>query len=145
MDMQTPRFARPRTRHGLIAVGVALALAGCGGSSNQTVQRQAELPQALASDLADRSDAVADALDAGDECKAAHLADELKNAVEAALASGDVPTEFEAELERNATDLQNDVNCPEKKDEEHGKEDNKGQDTKGETTTLGTTLGTTTG
>jgi hypothetical protein len=133
----------------LAALGVAIALAGCGGSSNQTSQSQPELPRAVAEELAAKSDAVADALDTGDVCKAAELADRLKDAVEGALAEGQIPTAFQAELEQNATELQNEVNCT----EEH-EEKGKGHDKQDETTvTLGTTttggstttVGTTTG
>jgi hypothetical protein len=122
---------------------LAIALAGCGGSSNETAQSQPQLPRVVAEDLASKSDAVADALDAGDTCKAAELADRLKDAVEGALAGGQVPTPFQAELERTATELQNEVNCTEQHGDE-GKGKKKGH---GETTsTLGTTsIGTTTG
>ena len=73
-------------------------------------------------------------------CKAAQAADELKNAVEAALAGGQVPPAFQGELERNAADLQNEVNC----DEHQDKGKKKGRKHDDETTTLGTTVGTTT-
>jgi hypothetical protein len=125
----------------LAAFCLAIALAGCGGGSSPTTA-QAELPRALADDLASKSDSIADALDAGDQCKAAQLADELKNAVEAAVSGGQVPSAFQGELVRNATDLQNEVNCDEKKHEDKGKKEGHKQD--GETTTLGTTISTTT-
>ena len=126
----------------LAAFCLAIALAGCGGGSSPTTA-QAELPRALADDLASKSDSIADALDAGDQCKAAQLADELKNAVEAAVSGGQVPSAFQGELVRNATDLQNEVNCDEKKEDDKGKGKKKGHDADG-TTTLGTTLSTTT-
>lgn len=135
-----------RPRAGTLAAWtLAIVLAGCGGSSNQTAQSQPELPRAVAEDLASKSDAVADALDAGDTCKAAELADRLKDAVEAALAGGQVPPAFRAELVRNATDLQNEVNCTE--EHEKGEDKKKGHDKHGETTTVGTTtsVSTTTG
>jgi hypothetical protein len=138
------RVVRPRAGT-LAALTLAIALAGCGGSSNQTAQSQPELPRAIADDLASKSDAVGDALDAGDTCKAAELADRLKHAVEAALSGGQVPPAFRAELQRNATDLQNEVNCTEEHgDEEKGKKKGQKED---QTTTLGTTTGidTTTG
>jgi hypothetical protein len=139
------KVVRPRAGT-LAALTLAIALAGCGGSSDETAQSQPQLPHAIAEDLASKSDAVADALDAGDTCKAAELADRLKDAVEGALAGGQVPPAFQAELERNATELQNEVNCTEEHDE-NGKGKKKGQDQQGETTsTLGTTsTGTTTG
>jgi hypothetical protein len=124
----------------LAALCLAIALAGCGGGSSPTTAR-AEIPRAVANDLASKSEAVADALDGGDQCKAAQLADELKNAVEAAVSGGQVPSAFQSELVRNATDLQNNVNCDKKKDEDKDKKDSKHD---GETTTLGSTVLTTT-
>ncbi len=130
-----------RPRAGTLAVlCLAIALAGCGGGSTSPTTAQAELPRAVADDLASKSEAIAEALDAGDTCKAAQAADELKNAVEAALAGGQVPSAFQGELERNAADLQNEVNC----DEHQGKGKKKGRKNDDETTTLGTTVGTTT-
>jgi hypothetical protein len=130
----THTIGRLRTLLALIAVGLALAVAGCGGSSNSTARP--ELPHAIAVDLAGRADAIADALDAGDECTAAQLADQLKHAVESALAGGQVPSAFRAELERNAADLQNEVNCTEEHDKGEGKKKGKKDES---TTTLGTT------
>ncbi len=131
-----------RPRAGTLAVlCLAIALAGCGGGSSPTTA-PAELPRAVADDLASKSDAIADTLDAGDQCRAAQLADELKNAVEAAVSGGQVPSAFQGELVRNATELQNEVNCEEKKHEDKGKKE--GHTSEGETTTLGTTVSTTT-
>jgi hypothetical protein len=133
----------------LAALSVAIALAGC-GSSSETTAGQPALARGLANALADKSDEIAAALEGNDECGAARLADELKDAVDAAIANGQVPAALRGELERTSTDLQNEVNCP----EEHGKEDKgekKGHDEGGETTTqssetttLGTTVSTTT-
>jgi HPt (histidine-containing phosphotransfer) domain-containing protein len=100
------------------------------------------LPRAVASDLAAKSDAIADALGLGDVCTAAGLADQLKDAVDAAVSGGQVPPAYQDELEQTATDLQNEVNCEEKKHEDRGKK--KGHDGDDETTTLGTTVYTTT-
>ena len=124
----------------LAALSLAIALAGCGGSTGTSAQEPA-LPRAVANDLAAKSDQIAAALDSGDRCGAAELADRLKDAVDAAVSGGQVPTAFQDELEQTATDLQNEVNCDEKK------EDDKGKGKKGngdETTTLGTTVSTTT-
>ena len=132
---------RPRAGR-LAALSLAIALAGCGGSTGTSAQRPA-LPRAVANDLAAKSDQIAAALDSGDRCGAAELADRLKDAVDAAVSGGQVPTAFQDELEQTATDLQNEVNCDEKKEDDKGKGKKKGHDADG-TTTLGTTLSTTT-
>ena len=128
----------------LAALTLAIVLAACGGGSDTTGGQAAALPRAVADDLAAKSDEIADALDRGDQCGAAHHADELKDKVEAAIADGRVPAAYQDELERTATELQNDVNCDghgkEHKDEDKGKK--KGH---ADTTTLGTTVSTTTG
>ena len=132
---------RPRAGR-LAALSLAIALAGCGGSTGTSAQEPA-LPRAVANDLAAKSDQIAAALDSGDRCGAAELADRLKDAVDAAVSGGQVPTAFQDELEQTATDLQNEVNCEEKKEDDKGKGKKKGHDADG-TTTLGTTLSTTT-
>jgi hypothetical protein len=127
----------------LAALTLAVVLAACGGGSNVSAERPT-LPRSVAEDLSGRSDQIADALDGGDVCGAAHLADELKHAVDAAVAGGRIPPAFQDELERTASDLQNQVNCEEAKehkDEGESKGKKKGHDD--ETTTLGTTVSTT--
>jgi hypothetical protein len=127
----------------LAALSLAIALAGCGDSTRTSAEEPA-LPRAVANDLAAKSDQIAAALDSGDVCGAAGLADRLKDAVEAAVSGGRVPPAFQDELEQTATDLQNEVNCEEQqKEEDKGKGKKKGHD-EDETTTLGTTLSTTT-
>ena len=135
----------------LAALTLAIVLAACGGGASDTTAGQAAaLPRAVADDLAAKSDEIADALDRGDQCGAAHHADELKDEVEAAVADGRVPAAYQGELERTATELQNAVNCDERgkenkdkdKDQDQGKGKKKGHD---DTTTLGTTVSTTTG
>ena len=101
------------------------------------------MPRAVANDLAAKSDQIAAALDSGDRCGAAELADRLKDAVDTAVLGGQVPPAFQDELEQTATDLQNEVNCEEQKKDDKGKGKKKGHDADG-TTTLGTTLSTTT-
>jgi hypothetical protein len=135
-----------RSRAGtLAALSLALVLAACGGGAGENADQAAAIPGAVAKALASKSDSIAEALEAGDVCVAARRADELKHAVDAAISGGKVPVLLQGELERTATDLQNEVNCVEK-DEEHDKGKGKGQDKKDETTTLGTTiLETTTG
>jgi hypothetical protein len=104
------------------------------------------LPRAVANDLAAKSDQIADALDSGDRCGAARLADRLKDAVEAVVSGGQVPPAFQHELEQTATDLQNEVNCEEQKNSDKGKGKGKKKGHVDETTTTmqGTTVSTTT-
>ena len=136
----------------LAALSLAIALAGCGSSSSGTTAGQPALSRGVANALADKSDEIAAALESNNECGAAQLADELKDAVDAAIANGQVPAALRGELARTSTDLQNEVNCPEEHPEDNGKDENKGEDKgekkghdkSGETTTLGTTLSTTT-
>src|SRR6266511_3919348 len=123
-----------RTLLALIALG--LALAACGGGSEQSSDEQL-IPRALASDMAAKSDAIADAIDAGDVCGAAQLADELKDAVDAAVSGGQIPPAYQRDLEETATELQNEVNCEEPKGKGKGK--GKGHDKKDETTTTSET------
>jgi hypothetical protein len=122
-------------------MSLAIALAGCGHSTKTSAQEPA-LPRAVANDLAAKSDQIAAALDSGDVCGAAALADRLEDAVDAAVSSGRVPPAFQNELEQTATGLQNEVNCEEQKQDDKGKGKKKGQSD--ETTTLGTTVSTTT-
>ena len=133
-----------RLRPGKVAaLSLAIALAGCGDSTRTSAQEPA-LPRAVANDLAAKSDQIAAALDSGDLCGAAGLADRLKDAVEAAVSGGQVPPAFQDELEQTATDLQNEVNCEKKKEDDKGKGKKKGQDEDPTTTELGTTVSTTT-
>jgi len=124
-------------------VSLAITLAGCGDSTRTSAQEPA-LPPEVANDLAAKSDQIADALDSGDVCGAARLADRLKNAAEAAVSGGRVPPAFQDELEQTTTELQNEVNCEDRKQDDKGKGKKKGHD-EDETVTLGTTVSTTTG
>jgi len=133
---------RPRAGT-LAAISLAIALAGC-GDSNRTSAQEPALPRAVANDLAAKSDQIADALDSGDLCGAAGLADRLKDAVEAAVSGGQVPPAFQDELEQTATNLQNEVNCEEQKEDDKGKGKKKGQGDETTTAMLGTTVSTTT-
>jgi hypothetical protein len=133
-----------RLRLGTVAaLSLAIALAGC-GDRNKTSAQEPALPRAVANDLAAKSDQIAEALESGDLCGAAGLADRLKHAVEAAVSDGQVPPAFLDELEQTATDLQNEVNCEKKKEDDKGKGKKKGQDEDPTTTEQGTTVSTTT-
>lgn len=127
----------------LAALCLAAALVGC-GSSSQTSAEEPALPSAAANSLADKADGIAAALEGGDQCGAAQLADELKDGVDAAISEGQVPASLRGELERTATDLQNEINCEEKPKEEHGKKGEKKGHEEDETATVGTSTSTTT-
>ncbi len=112
-----------------MGVGAAIALAAgwgltaCGGSDDPPPTKTvAALPAATAERLAGKSERIADQLDSGDICGAAHSADELDGAV----AESEVPAELRSELEAATEQLVNSVNCPPppepKKDEKQGEE-----------------------
>ena len=59
-----------------------------------------------------KSDAIADALDGGDVCGAAGLADELNDQVIEAINAGRIPPAFQEHLQARSNELVNTVNCP---------------------------------
>jgi hypothetical protein len=106
------------------------SLTACSGEPEEQPE-QPRLPAAVASDLAARSDRVADLLAAGDECGAAQAADELQTATIQAIERGQVPTEFQEELAAAAGALVDEVNCPpppEEPDEDAGEDDDEDKD-----------------
>ena len=118
---------------GLAALALVLALAGCGGaSSTQSTQTQkAALPRSIADQLAEQSESIA-AQWATDPCSAAKEADDLKQSVDDAIASGAIPADYEDELEAAALNLQNTANCiedqaHEDEDDDHGHGPGKGK------------------
>jgi hypothetical protein len=98
----------------IVLVAIALAATGCGGerSAETTTPPRPTLPRTVAEDLAARSDAIGAALDAGDVCTAAVRADELQDATVTAINNGQVPQEFQEDLQARANELVNTVNCP---------------------------------
>ena len=109
-----------------------ILLAGCGGESAAPPPPQPKIQRATAEQLAARSDAIADALDAGDVCTAAVRADELQDAVIEAINAGAVPPALQEELQSRANELVNTVNCPPppaetETDEEEDEDDGKGK------------------
>ena len=105
----------PSLRKPMLLFAVALAASGCGSgerSADTTAPPRPARPRNVAEDLAARSDAVADALDAGDVCTAAVRADELRGATITAINNGQVPQEFQEDLQARANELVNTVNCP---------------------------------
>jgi hypothetical protein len=131
----------PQLHRTVVLAAAALAAAGCGGGerSADTAPPAPALPRTVAEELAARSDAVADALDAGDVCTAAGRADELLDATITAINNGQVPPTFQEDLQARANELVNTVNCPpppttteekeDEKDKKRGKK--KGQETTG--------------
>jgi hypothetical protein len=104
--------ASPKARGAVVTVALAAGflLAACGSDEDSPPPPEtvASLPAPTANRLAVRSERIADQLDSGDVCGAAHSADELDGAV----ASADVPAEIRTELEAATEQLVNTVNCP---------------------------------
>jgi hypothetical protein len=116
----------------LAAFACAATLAGCGGGEAEPEPRTEppKIPSAVANELAERSDAVAENVEAGDVCGAAVEADALVDQARAAVDAGDVPARYEDELIETAVELQNAINCPRPpppppQPQEEGKEDDK--------------------
>ena len=133
---------------GLASLALMLALAGCGGATSTETQSSA-IPRSVAERLAAQSEAIAQTW-ATDPCGAAQEADDLKHAVDDAIASGDIPAAYQDELEGAAVNLQNTANCTEdhgEEDEEHGKDEgnDKQEDDVTVTTVTTDTLGITSG
>jgi hypothetical protein len=129
----------------LASLALVLALTGCGGGTPQT--ESSAIPRSAANKLAAQSESIAAAWEAGDACGAAQQADDLRHAVEDAVAAGEIPAAYQDELEAAVENLQNTANCTEEgeADKEHGNGKAKGHDKHDEGVTITTdTLGTTT-
>ena len=131
-----------RARAAALAAFACVAAAGCGGGDAEPERRSEppKIPSAVANELAERSEAVADKMDAGDVCGAALEADALEDRVEELIAAGDIPRRYRGELHSEAIWLRDEINCPDppappeddeddqkKEEEEKGKGDNKGK------------------
>jgi hypothetical protein len=117
------------------ALGVALAVAGCGGEK-RTPPPPPPLPAALASQLAARSDEVARLLERNDGCAALAAATELQRETIAAINSGRVPARLQESLLGATNDLTVRITCvppqppPDEDDDgkdKHGKGNGKGK------------------
>ena len=88
---------------------LAVALSACGSSSDTTTTTaRPPVSRETADHLAKLSSRIADDLDAGDTCSAAHAADDLKAAVE----RSDLPDNIRPGVDTVAGDLVDQVNCP---------------------------------
>jgi hypothetical protein len=107
------RRRRIRTLRGSVGtLALVLALVGSAGCGGEEEQAAPGLPRGLASALAERSDAVAAKLDAGDACGARADAEELREASLAAIDDGRVPPPYRRELAAAVTALAASLTCP---------------------------------
>lgn len=96
----------------VVAAVAALALAGCGSSTDTAhVAPRPALPAALAHDLAARSDAIAASLADGDRCRAKRQAASLQSATVDAVNSGQVPAVLQEDLTSGVTNLVSRIEC----------------------------------
>jgi hypothetical protein len=118
---------------GLGASGAAaLCLGGCGSSPVEHAAPP-KLPGPLATSLAASSDAVADALAAGDSCRAATLVTQLQQETIAAINSGRVAGALLEPLSAGVNDLAARVKCvppPQPQQDEKVRGKHKGHDKK---------------
>jgi hypothetical protein len=130
------RKTRTRSRDLSAALAAALFLAGCGSDGKRDVAPPPTLPRQLAVALADRSDELARALDAGDECRALALAEQLRQQTIAAINTGRIPSVFQETLLDRVNGLPTRIRCvpppavveePDKKDDEGKRDHGKGK------------------
>jgi hypothetical protein len=116
------------------AVAGVFCLAGCGHGEERTALPP-KLPRALAVALAARSEAVADAIEARDSCRAWTLAAQLQQATIAAINRGRVAAPLQEPLSASVNDLFARVKCvppPRPAAKEHGRGKHKGHEQKHE-------------
>jgi len=95
----------------IAAVAAVVFLAGCGSGATRRTAPPPKLPAAVATPLAARSDEVAQALAAGDACRAASLAQQLQQETLASINAGRVPAAFQEHLASAANDLVSRIQC----------------------------------
>jgi hypothetical protein len=108
------------TRAAAVVVATAV-LAGCGSSGGRPSPAPPKLPRALAAQLAQRSDNVAAALDAGNPCGALDQASRLQQDTIRAINEGRVPGPLLENLSSTVSDLVGRIKCIPPVEEEHGK------------------------
>ncbi|MFL6028602.1 MAG: hypothetical protein ACJ74D_01040 [Gaiellaceae bacterium] len=117
-------------------------MSGCGADAKRATPRPPTLPRALATQLAARSDAVANALAEGESCRARALAEQLRRDAIAAVNGRRIDTRLQEELTGAVNDLAARVRCVppvvqppagDQHDEDHerGKHEGKGHGKKG--------------
>jgi hypothetical protein len=112
-----------------VAIAAGLSLAACGSEEEAPPPKTVPAVSAsTANQLAERSERIAEQLDSGDVCGAAHSADELDGAV----AEAEVSAELRAELESATERLVNSVNCPPPPEPEKKEKDKDDKDEDGE-------------
>lgn len=114
-----------RTGRILILLGIALAAGGCGGEEPE--QPRPVIAAPVADRLAEGSDAIGDALDAGDVCTAAVLADDLRDETVTAINAGQIPPELQEDLMARVNELRDEVNCPPPPEEDEDEDEDRGR------------------
>lgn len=116
------RRIRTRPTELAAALAVALVLAGCGSGEERRNAPQPKLPQAVATELAERSDQVVAALDGGDPCRALVEAQRLQQDTIQAINDRRVPAPFQEQLGTAVNDLVARIECvPPADDDERDK------------------------
>ena len=122
------------SRAAVIVCLATVSLAACGGSGRRHATPPPALPQKVAAALATRADQVAAALDAGDSCRAATLAQQLQRDTIAAVNAHRIPSALQEQVSGSVNDLAGRVVCvqpaPPPPEEEHGHGKHKGHDKK---------------
>ena len=116
-----------------MALAAALWLAGCGSGSDRRAAPppQPRLPQPVAAVLASSSDGVAQALRAGDPCRALTLAQQLQQQTVTAINAQRVPSAFQEQLGSTVGDLVSRIKCvPVENKHDRGKHKGKGKNKK---------------
>jgi hypothetical protein len=114
-------------RNALPLVLLSAALAACGSTTKQPAPVRPKLDATLAETLAARSDAVAEALDAGDSCRASTLVQDLQRQTISAINARRVPASLQEPLQAAVNDLAARIRCvpppqdEDKKDKHRGK------------------------
>jgi hypothetical protein len=93
------------------ALAVALVLAGCGSGGQRVTAPQPKLPRDVASELAERSELVAAALDGGDPCHALVQARRLRQDTLRAINDRRVPGPFQEQLGATVNDIVSRIEC----------------------------------